>query len=289
MNEPISYSAGHFVRIIREKLENQYHVGEAKQLAVLIFEHFCGLTMKDLIIEPEKEVGAETIDLIEDVVKRLLNHEPVQYITERAYFCGHEFFVNHHVLIPRPETEELVRLILDDFSEISRLRVADIGTGSGCVAISLALRLQQARVDAFDISAEALEVAKSNNEELAAGANFYPIDFQDKSAWPDQLYDVVVSNPPYIPVGNKTLLPCNVSAYEPGLALFVPDDDPLLFYRLLADFAGSHLRQQGKLYVEVHEDYADSVVELFKNSGLCKVKLRCDMNGRKRMVRAEKA
>lgn len=289
MNDPKIYSATYLFRDIRKRLEKQYPAGEARQLSAILLEHFCDLSVKDLVVAPNTEVAPEMILKTDDAVIRLLNHEPVQYITGRAYFCGHEFFVNPDVLIPRPETEELVRWILNENSERSELRIADIGTGSGCIAISLALRLLEATVDAYDVSSAALSVAKQNNSESGSQVNFHLFDFQNKTEWPDKKYDIVVSNPPYIPAGNKSSLPLNVSAYEPGQALFVPDTDPLLFYMLLADFAGSQLEQQGKLYVEVHEDYADKVVELFMASGLCQVALRCDVNGKKRMVRAGRA
>jgi release factor glutamine methyltransferase len=272
----------------RSQLEQEYLPSEARQLAMILLEHFAGIDTKAMIINPGCMVKGLTQEKINQSVLRLLKHEPVQYITGIAHFCGYEFLVNPDVLIPRPETEELVRMVLEDHVDQHDLKIADLGTGSGCIAISLWLRFQDAVADAFDISADALAIARNNNDALGARVSFYQADLTDPDLWPGKNYDVIVSNPPYIPVKNKDLLPQNVARFEPATALFVPDDDPLLFYRIISDFASLRLKQAGNVYVEVHEDFADEVVELFVKTGFYPVQLRTDINGKKRMVKARK-
>lgn len=288
MTEFLNISAGQYFHEVRTRLETIYYPREARHLALRLFEHLAAFGSKELIIEPERQLDEITIDAVNNAVTRLLDHEPLQYITGIAHFCGNEFIVSPDVLIPRPETEELVRWMLEDYADQHNLMIADLGTGSGCIAISLWLRFQDASVDAFDISAEALTVARNNNDALGARVSFYQADLCDPASWPNENYDVIVSNPPYIPAKNKELLPYNVARFEPATALFVPDNDPLLFYRIIADFANSRLRKNSNVYVEVHEDYAAEVVELFIKSGFEAVVLRKDINGKNRMVKAMK-
>ncbi len=277
-----------FFRSIRSQLEKIYETREAKQLAMILFEYFANVDMKEMIVNPGNEMDENTKIKILDGVERLLRYEPVQYITGLAYFCGNEFFVNSDVLIPRPETEELVRWILDDHAMRNNLIVADIGTGSGCIAISLWLRLGDADIDAFDNSQAALRVAAENNASLGAGVKFYHTDFLNDATWPQRMYDVVASNPPYIPKQYKEKLPAVVKEFEPSTALFVPDEDPLVFYRALSAFAKTHLKPAGVLYVEVHEAYAAKVVKLFKRYGYQGVTLRTDIHDKPRMVKVVK-
>jgi release factor glutamine methyltransferase len=271
---------------VRNSLLKMYDAREARQLALILLDHYAGIGAKEMIISPMFVIEDQTTKTILKATERLLFQEPIQYITGIAHFCGYEFSVNPDVLIPRPETEEMVHWILEDHSDIRGLKIADIGTGSGCIAISLWLRFQDTEVHAFDFSEPALKVAIQNNDELGSQVAFEKMDFLNQDEWPDQKYDVIVSNPPYIPQKNRTFLPSNVAAYEPADALFVPDEDPLLFYRTLAHFAKSNLNPNGNLYVEVHEYYADQVVELFSESGLHDISLRLDMQDRKRMIKA---
>lgn len=282
-------SAGQYFREVRSRLGAKYESREARHLSIRLFEYFAAIGSKVLIIEPERQLEKVVVDAINNAVSRLLDHEPLQYITGIAHFCGHEFFVNPDVLIPRPETEELVSWALEDYADQHNLKFADLGTGSGCIAISLWLRFQDASVDAFDISAEALTVARKNNDALGARVSFFQTDLSYPSFWPNENYDVIVSNPPYIPIKSKELLPHNVARFEPASALFVPDKDPLMFYRILADFANSRLNKNGNMYVEVHEDFANDVAELFIKSGFNPVHLRTDINEKKRMVKAVKS
>lgn len=271
---------------LRSQLESEYPPGEARQLTIILLDHYAGIDTKEILINPGRTVERSMQNIIKQSVSRLLRHEPIQYITGIAHFCGYEFLVNPNVLIPRPETEDLVCWILEDHSDIHGLKIADIGTGSGCIAISLWLRFQDADVHAFEYSEHALKVATNNNNELGAQVTFEKMDFLNQDEWPIEKYDVIVSNPPYIPLKNKEFLPSNVTVYEPADALFVPDDDPLLFYRNLAHFSKSNLNPNSNLYVEVHEHYAELVIELFSESGLHDISLRLDMHGRKRMIKA---
>ncbi len=286
MQKAENLEAGRFFREMREKLREAYDQREAGHMAAILFDHFATMGAKELIVYPDRLLPDEVRKKISEAVGRLLNFEPIQHITGIAHFFGYEFVVNPHVLIPRPETEELVRWILEDHAERHQLRIADIGTGSGCIAISLWLRFQDAIIDAFDVSDNALKIAARNNEELGAGVSFFKTDFLNPAEWPSKKYDLVVSNPPYIPLKNRNFLPENVRKYEPSEALFVPDDDALVFYRALATFSQSGLNRGGCLYAEVHENYADDVKGLFMAMQFKSVALRRDIHDRKRMIKA---
>jgi release factor glutamine methyltransferase len=285
MQKAENLQAGRFLREIREKLRQAYDPREAGHMAGILFDHFAVMGAKKLIVCPNRVLPDEVQEKITEAVKRLLNFEPIQHITGIGHFCGYEFVVNPDVLIPRPETEELVRWILEDYAKRHKLSIADIGTGSGCIAISLSLRFQDAEIEAFDVSDAALKAAVRNNEELGAGVSFFKTDFLNPAQWPSKKYDIVVSNPPYIPLINKNSLPENVRKYEPAEALFVPDDDPLVFYRTLAEFCQSRLKPGGCLYAEVHENYAEDVKNLLAMQ-FGNVLLRRDFHDRKRMVKA---
>jgi len=270
----------------RQGLLASYDYNEATQLVSILFEHYAGLTRKDLILFPDLKVDEKVEMNIKFAVERLMKHEPVQYITGFAHFCGNEFRVSPEVLIPRPETEELVEWVLDDHHSKRGLRILDVGTGSGCIAISLWLRFQDALVEAWDFSEEALQVARINNQVLNAGVCFCKVNFLDSKAWPGENYDIVISNPPYIPKSKRSILPVNVALFEPGTALFVPDDDPLIFYRRLAEFAHQQHNCGTSVYAELHEDHAKDVCTLFEEYKFSAIEIRKDLNGRNRMLKA---
>jgi release factor glutamine methyltransferase len=274
-----------FFNQVRSSLRKAYDTREARQLALILFDHYAGIGTKEIIISPQAVIEDQTVKTILKATERLLFHEPIQHITGIAHFCGYEFRVNPDVLIPRPETEELVRWVLEEYTDKHHLKIADVGTGSGCIAISLWLRFQDAEVHAFDYSEPALKVAIQNNDELGSQVKFRKIDFLDRNEWPAENFDIIVSNPPYIPQRNKDLIPKNVAKYEPSQALFVPDQDPLIFYHALADFAVSHLKPDGSMFLEVHEDFADQIYELFRIAGFSKVELKLDINGKRRMIK----
>jgi len=217
--------------------------------------------------------------------QRLLKGEPVQYVLGEAWFYGLQLAVNSHVLIPRPETEELVDWIVKENS--GKQVIMDIGTGSGCVAIALKHVLRDATVCGVDISREALAVATSNAEAVGVDVKWIECDvLTDRSNLPP--VDILVSNPPYVPESERSSLADNVVRFEPHRALFVPDADPLVFYRVMAAMALRLLPSGGKVYVEVHENMADVVSQLFDTEGMKDIVVRKDLSGKDRMIRARK-
>ncbi len=222
------------------------------------------------------------------IIERLIKNEPIQYITGQSYFYDREFSVNTDTLIPRPETEELVDLIIKDHKEISerRLEILDIGTGSGCIPIILASHLKHAVLTALDVSQEAIKVAGRNAERYNLNIKFLIEDIRAYEA--PGLYDVIVSNPPYIPQTEKSLMHKNVLDHEPGLALFVSDEDPLVFYRSIADFAWIRLKNNGYLYFECNEYNAQEVYAYVEKCDFKNVHLFRDLQGKERIVRAQK-
>jgi release factor glutamine methyltransferase len=227
---------------------------------------------------------------LQNYLQQLLQHKPVQYVLNEAWFYKMKFFVNENVLIPRPETEELVEWIIKDVRCTMAnvyCSILDIGTGSGCIPISLKRGLHNANVTAIDVSEKALQIAKKNAEELDAEIDFLQIDFLDESKWKAlPQFDIIVSNPPYIPFREKEKLAKNVTAFEPGVALFVEDKNPFIFYEKIVTLAKNHLKQKGKIYVEVNEEYAESIKVIFENAGFIS-EIKKDMYGKERMVSAE--
>lgn len=273
---------------LRSALANLYNEGEATAIA---HEYLFALTGKDKL----QRLADKNIILSDaqqqqynNALPRLLAGEPLQYVAGLAYFLGRDFIVNQHVLIPRPETEELVHWVIDDFgrSTTAGLTILDIGTGSGCIPISLKLTIPQADVTTCDISADAIAVAQSNAQKLNADVNFLYLDFLNEATRETlPKYNIIISNPPYIPIAGKESLEPNVRDYEPGTALFVPDEDPLLFYRHIALFAKDHLLSDGVVYCELHRDYAAATEQMFQSYGYHAI-LRKDIHGAPRMLKA---
>lgn len=266
---------------LTQQLSTIYESREAANIADWVLEHLTGWKKIDRLIHKDEELANKKQLLLERYTQELLQHKPVQYVLNEAWFCGMHFFVNEHVLIPRPETEELVEWITRSSQPKTLL---DVGTGSGCIPISIKKKLPGVETYACDISTKALEVAKQNALAQNTNIHFLHIDFLDKKAREDlPQVDTLVSNPPYIPQKDKdTMLP-NVLQYEPHLALFVEDNDPLIFYRALAEFGQTHLLPGGSIFVEIHEDLANAVKELFNAFN---VEIKKDMQGKERMIRA---
>jgi release factor glutamine methyltransferase len=270
------------IESLKSAAEPVYGEREAAAVARLVAEVRYGLTRADLALEPNAEVdlGAGFRKLVADLAAA----RPVQYILGVADFDGLELAVGEGVLIPRPETEELVRWIADD-SKNSKT-ILDIGTGSGAIAIALAKRLPNAQVTAIDISGEALRWARENNERTGARVTMLEADILEPGLdLKKDPYDVIVSNPPYIPASERAVMAANVVQHEPSGALFVPDDDPLVFYRAIAKFAKRYLSKGGTLYFEIHENLAREVAELLKAEGFRDIELREDINDKPRMIR----
>jgi len=267
------------------ELQSIYDLSEATVITDWVFEHIANIKKTDLIKNPLQQVPAPVIKKLLEKKEQLLQHQPVQYVMGQTTFYGLPFLVNDKVLIPRPETEELTALIINNWRlESKQVSVLDIGTGSGCIAVTIKKYLPSAKVMALDASYEALDMAHKNAVANKTNVQITLLDFLDENRWPELLqFDIIVSNPPYIPLKEKEKLDTNVVAYEPHAALFVPDSNPLLFYEKIAKFGRSHLNYNGKIYLETHEDYAKEVAALFKTS-YREVLVKKDLFGKERMV-----
>jgi len=268
---------------IRNALSGIYPKGEVDGIWRIIMEEWMHYTPVDMILRADTPLPEVVAEKIEKALPRLRAHEPIQYIVGVAHFHGHRFFVNRNTLIPRPETEQLVDMIIDE-NIAPDLRVLDIGTGSGCIAISLARVLRYAQVTAFDISADALKVASCNAKELKCNIRFEQTDIL--TAQPSGCYDIIVSNPPYICKKESVSMEDNVLKYEPHSALFVPDNDPLLFYRAIAHFASITLEDGGRLYFEINPLYSLAIQQMLKESEFFNIVATRDFYGHERFVAA---
>ncbi|HEU4575904.1 MAG TPA: peptide chain release factor N(5)-glutamine methyltransferase [Chitinophagaceae bacterium] len=272
---------------LRYQLMERYDTAEARNITDWVLEHVTGWSRIDRIINKQLKLSASQEADLEKITGRLMQHEPVQYVLNEAWFCGMKFFVNHNVLIPRPETEELVHWILQDFPPGAQgLKILDIGTGSGCIPITLKTKLKAAELWSCDVSENALQVAKQNAANLQADIRFLLLDFLDQSGWyPLPVFDIIVSNPPYVPESDQQSMQPNVLNFEPHTALFVPDNDSLVFYKAIIDFAVTHLKAGGAVYAEIHENLGAGTSRLFEAAGFS-VQLKKDMQGKDRMIKA---
>lgn len=268
-----------------------YPEEEVSSLCFLTFEHVMGMNRVEVTLSRNKELSAQEIDQLEEVLERLKKTEPIQYIIGSTEFYGLEFQVNPFTLIPRPETEELVDWIIKDFGTITERTsagdhlVLDIGTGSGCIAISLAKHLAGSQVEAVDISQNAIETAYSNAKRNEVDVKFFQQDILVAVELPKQ-YDIIVSNPPYVRELEKKEMRGNVLSNEPHEALFVTDENPLLFYKKIGELAYKFLNVKGALYFEINEYLGKETVALLNNIGFREVALRKDMFGKDRMIKA---
>lgn len=268
-------------------LEPLYGNGEARAITDYVLDVCFGLSKADILCGAVEEMTAEKAAELNNIFGRLMEGEPVQYVLGRAEFCGRWFSVRPGVLIPRPETEELCAWITADSKASASPKVLDIGTGSGCIAITLQLDMPESKVTAWDISADALDVARENAQQLGANVNFVKLDALNTK--PEGEWDVIVSNPPYICEKEKKDMAVNVLEHEPHTALFVPDADPLLFYRAITRLAVQTLSKGGRLYFEINPIYADDTCRMMRAEGMTAVELRSDMYGKQRMAKGVKA
>lgn len=240
-------------------------------------------SIQEMIIEDKLK------EYLDKVVQKLNTNEPFQYILGNEEFYGYNFKVNKNVLIPRPETEELVEWVIDTVKNLDKnLNILDIGTGSGCIPISIAKNIDNAVIHACDISNEAIKLAKENNIKLQTNVNFFEQDILDEKLWKyKNKYDIIISNPPYIPNSEKTLMHSNVLDFEPNIALFVENENPLLFYNTISKFALKNLAINGFLFFECNEYNAKKVVELLKKLKFKNIELKKDLSGKDRMIKAE--
>jgi len=289
-----------------------YDQGEANSIAELLIENITKFPRSERIVRGNELLTASQENLLRSSSLRLREHEPVQYVINEAWFAGMRFYVDRNVLIPRPETEELVEWIVSDRKSTignlpagghgqqltnskfqispneslrTNLKFLDVGTGSGCIAIALKKKLPGIEMWACDVSDEALNIARMNADVLGTTIDFVPLNFLD----PDQrrqlpMVDVIVSNPPYVPQKEKVEMKKNVVDYEPSVALFVPDNDPLIFHKAIAEFGKEKLSKGGCIYAEIHEDLGEQARELFLSKDYMALQLKKDLQGKNRMI-----
>lgn len=269
------------------KLRSIFNDSEASQVTDWIMEYVTGSKKTERMLYKNELLAEDEEKKIHEYVNRLLKKEPVQYVLNESWFCGLKLYVSPAVLIPRPETEELVEWVIANCKfPVDELKILDIGTGSGCIAIALKRRLRRAEVWACDNSAAALEVAIKNADSLGTPVHFLQLDFLDSKTW-QQLpsFDIIVSNPPYIPLKDQNTLAPNVLDHEPAAALFVPDNDPLIFYKALARFGKTNLLKPGSIFSEIHEDLGSATMAVFQGAGYS-TELKKDMQQKDRMIKS---
>lgn len=274
-------------RALRQELSPLYGDGEALAMTRLIFHALKGWNATQLIINSDVRLSPYILGKIKDILARLRRHEPLQYILGEARFYGLDLKVDRNVLIPRPETEELVDMIVSE-NQRSDLRVLDIGTGSGAIAIALSRNLPFSQVTAIDVSEGALNVARENARNLHAKINFIHADVFDWTPSPES-FDIIVSNPPYIAESERGDMERNVLDYEPGLALFVSDGAPLVYYSRIAAIAADALSPGGKIYLEINPRFAEGVRSLLAEAGFTGIGILKDISGRDRFAVAERS
>jgi len=299
------------INYIRKELSGLYPDTEINSFVYIIYDHVLNLSRLEIHTKPDFTIPNSAIEQIRDIVQQLKAYKPIQYILGKTDFYHLKLQVTPAVLIPRPETEELVDWIIRSAnldSENQPLRILDIGTGSGCIAIALAKHFKNAQVEALDISEEALKVAEQNAKHNWVSVNFFradvfklngkPLDsvkfFREgnktgeSSEQSAHLFDVIVSNPPYVRELEKQQMHANVLNYEPHQALFVPDSQPLIYYEAIARFASQHLLPNGRIYLEINENLAIETAALLRDKNFTQVFVKKDINGKQRMISAVK-
>jgi release factor glutamine methyltransferase len=273
------------------QLYELYDDREAAHIANWVMEHITGLPRIDRILHKDLPLTESQLSLLQQYTQELLLHKPVQYVLQEAWFAGMALYVDENVLIPRPETEELTEWMLQLVPAVfpGETTVLDIGTGSGCIPIALKKKKPHWQVHALDISAAALQVASRNATAQGTAIVFHEADILNETGWPRLPQpDVIVSNPPYIRQSEQAQMQRNVLAFEPHLALFVPDTDALLFYREIARFALAHLNPGGLLFFEINEALGKHMITLLEELGFTGVELKQDLQGKDRMLKAVK-
>ena len=274
-----------------QSLTPLYDAGEAQAIVRTVLDVEYGMTLTDIICGKVNELSSDEERNLEEIITRLQNGEPVQYVLGEADFAGRTFHVEPGVLIPRPETAELCQWIEEEVSSLKadeRKQILDICTGSGCIAITLGLNIPNSEVTGWDISEDALRIAQGNVEMLKAGN--VRIEYQDALMLPKaaEAADIIVSNPPYICEKEKADMEKNVLEHEPSIALFVPDEEPLKFYRAIAEYASSALKSEGALYFEINPIYEKETREMLQSLGFKDIETKEDAFGKKRMMKAKK-
>jgi release factor glutamine methyltransferase len=270
---------------LKKQLAGQYESVELNPILSILIEHINGWDQVQQVIHKDHLISEEQALAFENATTELLAGRPIQYITGKAWFMGEAYTVNEQVLIPRPETEELVDWVIE-YATIKEkaLSILDIGTGSGCIAIALKKALPDAIVSAIDISTSALKIAAGNAAALHADIEWIALDILNTAFLPGQ-YDVIISNPPYIPMQEMKNMELQVTDHEPNIALFVPDEDPLVFYKAIARLAKLHLSSNGQLFFEIHYDQGDALITLLDEMHF-HAELRTDLFEKDRMIRS---
>ncbi len=267
------------------ELSDSYPETEIQSFFNLLIESQLKLSRVEVILQPKLEIKTSDLSFLQNALKKLINHVPIQYILGKTKFFGLDFKVNKHVLIPRPETEELIEWIIHDSQKKSNLKILDIGTGSGCIAISLAKNLPNAEVFAIDVSSNALQVARKNMILNKVSIQFIEADILTLKKL-HYSFDVIVSNPPYVRESEKEIMQKNVLDNEPHIALFVPDNNPNIFFDKISELAKTQLFKNGILYFEINQYLGDKTVEMLKEKGFKKIEIKKDMFDKDRMIKA---
>ncbi|WP_461640040.1 peptide chain release factor N(5)-glutamine methyltransferase [Labilibaculum euxinus] len=275
------------INYIKKELAELYHARETESMAYILLEYVLNNSKSQIQLNRSENISDDDFKQIAAYTHELKTNKPIQYILGETEFYDLTFKVNKHTLIPRPETEELVHAIINENRQ-EGLYILDIGTGSGCIPISLAKNLKNAHVTSADISAEAIEKAKENAKLNQVDVHFFHRDILNWKNVDWDNFDIIVSNPPYVTEAEKSKMEKNVLDYEPHTALFVTDHDPLIFYRTISEMALLHLKKGGKLYFEINESLGNEMVELLEQKGFNSIRLRSDINGKNRMISAIK-
>lgn len=284
MNYP-SNQLSELKRIFQSQLEKIYDREEAGNIINILIEHHLGITRTSMALKPDFRLSESELLKFHFDIKRLLNYEPIQYVTGETVFYGLKLEVNPHVLIPRPETEELVDLIIHN--NIENKAILDIGTGSGCIAIALQKNLKKCPVTGLDVSVDALQTARRNALVNKAEVEFIMADIRKTDPLTDpRIFDIIVSNPPYVTDQDKKLMNKNVLEWEPQKALFAPDSDPLLFYRKILDFSDKRLAENGQIFLEINENYGQELMKLIRAHLFSQITLLQDFHGKDRFIHA---
>ena len=266
------------------ELTPAYGAGEAQAITDLVLESLAGISRPGMPEYAQKVPNEKMLSLLFSSLEKIKSHTPVQHVIGFAWFYGIKFKVNEHVLIPRPETEELVLEAISYLKISPEKKVLDIGTGSGCIPISIKKHIPAAQITSVDISEDALQVAAENATANNVEIDFRKIDFLNEENWNLlSTYDIIISNPPYIPQEEEKEMDPHVTMHEPALALFVPQNDPLLFYKKIRQFADSHLNKEGRIFLEIHRDFGKETAAIFQEEKYAAV-LKKDMSENDRMV-----
>jgi release factor glutamine methyltransferase len=281
-------------RQLKMTLANIYPLGEAARIAEMVMEKVSGLRRSARLSQPMLEMNTDELEQYEKFTEELLTYKPVQYVLNEAFFYESDFYVDENVLIPRSETEELVEWIIETIqsrnfgTKVKIQNIIDIGTGSGCIPVSIKNKIAELNVHAIDISEAALEVAKKNAEILNTEIHFQQLDILNEDDWKKlPTFDIIASNPPYIKQSEAEAMNKNVLAFEPHIALFVEDDDALLFYKAIMQFAKQKLNENGLLFFEVNESLGNETKRLLEENGFV-AELKKDMQQKERMIKASK-